>query len=204
MIYLFSVCICYYLYLPAVCRLSVDIIRCKYILMICTHRILRTCHCGYSDISCRWRKTPLKRLPIRVRGACGGIVWKESILWIRVRVILLNLKINVEFEVYLKHLDLRDEKFVMKHPSFSIRKYIKHRYGLECFHWVLSSYKFPARSFESSQWPLWQDESASTEASEDQLSCCDICDMDLEIHPKTSPDCQGNLKDGQWWYQWYL
>lgn len=118
--------------------------------MICTHRILRMCHCGYSDISCLWRKTPLKRLPIRVRGSFGEIVLKESILWIRVRVIILNLQINVKFEVYLKHLDLRDEKFVMKRPSFSIRKYIKHRYGLQCFHWVLSSYKFPARSFESS------------------------------------------------------
>ena len=31
MIYFFSVCICYYLYLPAACRLFVDIMRCKYI-----------------------------------------------------------------------------------------------------------------------------------------------------------------------------
>ena len=158
------------------------------LVMICTHRILRTCHCGYSDISCRWRKTPLKWLPIRVRGACGGIVLKEPILSVRVRVITLNLQINVEFEVYLKHLDLRDEKFAMKHPSFSIRKYIKHRYGLQCFHWVLSSYKFPG-SFESSNGKLWQDQSASTEASEDQLS------TDLDQVKEISRMVNGDIRD---------
>lgn len=84
------------------------------------------------------------------RSLRGDLVKGIPMFWISVRVIILNLQINVEFEVYLKHLDLRDEKFVMKHLSCSVRKYIKHRYGLQCFHWVLSSYKFPARSLESS------------------------------------------------------
>lgn len=88
----------------------------------------------------------------------------------------------------------------MKHPSLSIRKYRKHPYGWECLHWDLSSYKFPVKILESSN---GQDESASTEASEDQLSCCDNLWHGFGNSPQKSTDLyqvQEISKDGEWWY----
>ena len=173
---------------------------------------------SFPDISCGWRRTQLKRLPTRVRGARGRILLRESILWNRGRVLILNLQMsNLKFILNIWIWEMRSlfhQTPILFHKKVQRLHAIKDRYGWECFHWGLSSYEFPARS--------WNPPMANV-----VFFCCCLFssgsilvgrvsidrsvkgpvellwrDMRVETHPKkhTLRSSQENLKDSQWWY----
>ncbi len=114
---------------------------------------------SFPDISCGWRRTQLKRLPTRVRGARGRILLRESILWNRGRVLILNLQMsNLKFILNIWIWEMRMRSLFHQTPILfhKVQRLhaIKDRYGWECFHWGLSSYEFP-EDLGILQWPMW-------------------------------------------------